>query len=98
MEIMSVQVLIKTNALQIAPILMDTFRVANFTVGALVANNFSITAPVPVFELLFGVANVKAARSGRESTLPLNALPLTAQNAIDAIVVPRQPDFGPRSF
>jgi hypothetical protein len=98
MEMISAQVLIRTNVAPNAAFLMDTFRAAGFTVGALVANNFSITAPVPVFELLFGVTHVRAAMAGPESTLPLNALPPAAQNAIEAIVVPRRPDFGPGRY
>jgi hypothetical protein len=98
METMSVQVVLKSNALQNAALVMDMFRAAGFTVGALIANNFSLTAPVPVFQSLFGVVQVNAARAGTKSVLPLNALPRSAQNAIEAIVVPRPPDFGPRSY
>jgi hypothetical protein len=98
METMSVQVILKSNAVQNAAFVVDVLRASGFTVGALVANNFSLTGPVSVFETHFGIVHVSDARAGTESALPLSALPPAAQTAIEAIVVPRRPDFGPRSF
>jgi hypothetical protein len=98
MDTLSVQVVVKSNALQNARSLMESFRAAGFSVGAMVGNNFSLTAPVSVFESLFGAAHVTAAIAGTESVLPLNTLPSAAQNAVEAIVVPHRPDFGPGSY
>jgi len=95
MQTPSAQVILKPSALHDAPSVVAAFRHAGFSVGPLVANNFSITAPVSLFETHFGVAPAQGTRARQQPELPLDALPPIARNAVEAVVFTKPPDFGP---
>jgi hypothetical protein len=83
---------------------MESFRRRGFVVGPLVANNFSIEAPVATFEEYFGVRLVARPSSGMQIEgvegasafeLPRNALPDPVRDKVTAVLFTRPPDFGP---
>ena len=80
------------------------FADAGFEVGPLVANNFSITAPVNKFEEFFkvrvkssGARGVQFAKAKEEARQELNPedLPAALRDKVERIVVSAPPDFGP---
>ncbi len=95
MKNISAQVILKPAVLQDAFSVVDMFRRAGFIAGPLVANNFSITAPAPLFEKYFGAASEQASSARQQSELPLDGLPPETRNAVEAVVFTKPPDFGP---
>ncbi|MEA2904738.1 MAG: hypothetical protein QOI12_2125 [Alphaproteobacteria bacterium] len=89
------QVVLKPDALADAPSVLQAFRDAGFTTGPLIANNFSIEAPAPLFDKYFGDAAARASHAKGTTELPLDALPPASRDAIEAVVFTRPPDFGP---
>ena len=83
------------------------FEQLGFTVGPLVGNSFSITAPQTTFERVFSMdlAHV-AKRSGRKrpsargesNLLPTSKLPTTVAALVSAVTFTPPPDFGPGNF
>ena len=85
----------------------EYFKEQGFTVGNLVGTNFSITAPAKTFEGTFQVKVLVNEKKGFHSkwkngtvndSLPVNFLPASTAQIIEAIVFPGPPDFGPTSF
>lgn len=84
------------------------FVEAGFEVSGLVANSFSITGPVTLFEKFLKTrlrretesGAVKAVRADKSATyeLPLKALPEEATREVSAITFTAPPDFGPTNF
>lgn len=84
------------------------FEEAGFTVGNLVGNGFSITAPAATFEKLFKVklqsgekGSVTAAqgkKGGESYELPVHALPKETAHRIAAVTFTPPPDFGPTGY
>ncbi|MBM4258599.1 MAG: hypothetical protein FJ147_22205 [Deltaproteobacteria bacterium] len=82
------------------------FAGAGFEVGAMVANSFSLTAPVAVFEPVFKThlrlegGTVKAVRSPGDIglELPLSALDHTLATYIEAVTFSPPLDFGPTNW
>ena len=85
----------------------ESFERLGFTVGPLVGNSFSITAPRATFESVFSVdlAHV-AKRSGRKAKpargesnlLPTSKLPKAVAALVSAVTFTPPPDFGPGNF
>ena len=85
---------------------IETFRKLGFETGPLVANSFSITAPVSLFEQVFAVKMLAAGNKlsaqwkdhAVRDHLPLAFLPpAVARNIID-VILPPPPAFGPASY
>jgi hypothetical protein len=102
-DLISAQVVLTSDAAAAAPEVLEAFRRAGFAVGALVANNFSITASPATFKKFFR-ARLTSARDGirdidgeRVSALevPGDALPDALKDKVSAVLFTRPPDFGP---
>jgi subtilase family serine protease len=85
----------------------EVFTKAGFKVEPVVGNSFSITAPVSVFEKMFGTqlhrqadGGVKALKDDSSSSyeLPLKGLPKSITQLIKAVTFTPPPDFGPTNF
>lgn len=86
---------------------MGEFERAGFDVGPLLANNFSITAVPRRFETYFNVTVeasrlqvmkgllVRTNKGSVRSHVPLDSLPPSERDQIEAIVFSKPPDFGP---
>lgn len=79
-------------------------RAMGFEVGNVVGNSFSITGPPRTFENLFDVrvrpterGGVTATREGGPGTyeLPVDALPDSVRDLVEAVTFTPPPDFGP---
>ena len=91
----------------IATRVRTAFTAAGFEAGPVVGNSFSISATVGVFESLFnihlrhqqegGVASVRIQESGSYE-LPLQALPRSVIENVEAVTFTPPPDFGPTRF
>lgn len=102
----SAQVILKpVHLISISPENIENeFQQAGFRVGPLMANSFSITAPMALFEHFLGVTlevtpegNVQVAgQSGpARFELPLDRLSPAIVEGIQSIVFTPMPDFGP---
>ncbi|MDT7810539.1 MAG: hypothetical protein QOJ42_455 [Acidobacteriaceae bacterium] len=85
----------------------ETLAGGGFEVGPLVANSFSIAAPVNTFEDFFKTKLRKEASGGLVARshandyaleLPLGALPDGLKKHLIAITFTRPPDFGPTGY
>lgn len=82
------------------------FAKKGFEVGNVVANSFSITAPISTFEKMFGVRFAPDERGGmvvrgardEPRELPKTRLPKALARDIAAITFGEPPDFGPTNF
>jgi hypothetical protein len=82
------------------------FAKEGFEVGEVVANNFSITAPVETFEKVFNTRLHLEGRGAGKSVkdksgdyeLPLRALPKTLVDILESVTFTPPPDFGPTSY
>ncbi len=84
------------------------FAALGFDAGTLVANSFAISAPVRVFESVFGMRLRATERGGVEVAphgghgpsleLPLDALPPPLRRLLDTVTFTAPPDFGPTSW
>ena len=85
----------------------QAFANAGFDVGPVVANSFSITAPVTTFEKVFGTTFKRDPQSGEtrparhgagEYELPLSKLVGEVSQMIQAVTLTPPPDFGPTDY
>jgi len=84
------------------------FVEAGFEVSEVVANSFSITGPVSMFEKVLKTrlrresesGAVKAVRADGSATfeLPLKGLPKEVAQVVEAVTFTPPPDFGPTNF
>lgn len=83
---------------------LKAFASYGCTVGSLVGNSFTITAPVEVFESTFktrlqvdakGTILAKGGSKAASLELPLHALPPEISDNIEAVTFTPPPDFGP---
>lgn len=92
----SAQVVLNQPSRSIYEAAQDFFEQAGFTVGPLIANNFSISAPVTTFDSYFHTSPDVASKRGLQDTdLNLDVLPPDIRLNVDAILLSRPPDFGP---
>lgn len=84
-----------------------SFADAGFEVGEVVGNSFSITAPASTFERTFktrlrrregGGIEAAQTRSSGSLELPLDVLPKSTADLIEAVTFTPPPDFGPTDF
>jgi hypothetical protein len=68
------------------------FAERGFVVGPVVGNSFSIEGPVDLFEQVFGRAPEVTSQSGG-TALPLERLPQTVRDHVEAVVVPEAPEW-----
>ncbi len=71
------------------------FSEAEFNVGPLVGESFSIEAPRELMESWFGDF---AEREGTDAELDLGRLPPEVAGAVRAVATQAPPDFGPTSY
>lgn len=85
----------------------DAFAADGFQAGAVGGNSFAITAPVHTFERVFQTTlrrgergEVQAVRADGSTAyeLPLEALPRSVADLVEAITFTPPPDFGPTNF
>lgn len=102
--LLSAQAVLRNDAITEAGEVRKMFADAGFEVGPLVANNFSITAPVQKFEKFFKVRvkssrarGVQFAKTKEEARRELTTgdLPPSLRDKVETIVVSAPPDFGP---
>ncbi len=80
------------------------FRSHGFEVSPAFATSFSITAPAATYEAIFGRSvelapgGVTVKGTGGAPELPLDRLPAEVATAIQAVVFPPRPDFGPAHY
>jgi hypothetical protein len=98
MAITSAQVILRPSAVPTAPAVIEAFRQAGFTVGPLVANNFSVSGSDDLFEKLFGVGLPETRGVQQETQLPLKRLAPQIRRAVQAVVFTKPPDFGPGNY
>lgn len=102
--LVSAEVVLKPGFIIAANEVVHEFTRAGFTVGPIVANNFSISAPVSTFESYFHVKlesvqgagiRVRKAKQPPVTELPASALPASVRDKVEAILFSTPPDFGP---
>jgi hypothetical protein len=84
----------------------ERFASHGFEVGPVVANSFSITAPVETFEKVFGTRLILEGEGARRSVragsgsyeLSLDSLPESLSESVEAVTFTPPPDFGPTSY
>lgn len=92
----SAQVSLRPGAGQAASAVAEAFERDGFAIGALVADNFSITSTPERFEERFKVHFGE--RGPDDGELPLAALRAELRDKIDRVVITRVPDFGPGDY
>lgn len=80
-----------------APSVAHFFSSAGLEAGPLVGTSFAISGPAARFRAIFGETAWEP-QSSSPAELPLSALPDDLADAIEAIAIPRPPDFGPTSY
>jgi hypothetical protein len=81
---LSAQVVLRRETPEATSAVVEEFRRAGFEIGALVANNFSITGPPELFATYFGISVRE-----RPSALPVESLPDVIKPLVRAIGFPR---------
>jgi subtilase family serine protease len=85
----------------------QAFQSAGFEVSAAGPTGFSITAPVKIFEQVFGTRLKEGERGGVEAVrkdettsyeLPLRGLDAELSRRVEAVTFTPPPDFGPTSY
>lgn len=99
--LLSAQVVLKGNSRTVYEKVKSFFEKDGLTVGPLVANNFSITAPANKFKSYVGTESESRPRDGigvaaSEGPEPsAKRLPAEIRDDVEAIVFTEPPDFGP---
>jgi|SRR6185503_5779453 len=91
----SAQVVLKQPSTAVYERVKGFFEKAGFTVGPMVANNFSITGPVKKFESHFPTMDSSSEGEPQAGELQLDTLPGDIGESVETILFSRPPDFGP---
>jgi hypothetical protein len=102
--LVSAQVVLRPSSIAASDEVALEFASAGFAVGALVANNFSVSGSVAKFESYFHVnlepvpgAGIRIRRAEQPAgfQLPLDALPASVRGKVETVIFVKPPDFGP---
>ena len=88
-DVLSAQVVVKSTAKQELGRVMQAFQNAGYSVGPVVANNFSITAPASRFR------PASRAATSESADFVLSSVNENVRDLIESVVFPSRPDFGP---
>lgn len=89
-QTVSAQVLLAPASRENCQPVVEAFRKAGFEVGSPAGGNFSITAAASVFQKYFELGERIP-----DKQIALKQVPIAVRPHIQAIVIPKPPDFGP---